>query len=286
MSSVFFTDTDCEMDWRDAEALKMHVIGMPYTVKGEEHVYDYGKNTDAKEFFDLMRSGEIVTTSALNSQDYLNYFEPVLAAGNDVLYIHFSSELSGTFNYMNTAINILKEKYPKRKITVFDTKNISLGAGLIAIEACKLHNAGKSDEEVIEFCKSFASKVAVYFYVDTMTYLRRGGRISAVTAFFGGALNIKPILQVTPEGKLEKLSAIKGSKKAMEFLYNKFLTEYSGDDKYEVFVIDADSDTIASELCEKIKASGKKVNVRRLSIGPVIGAHAGPGTVGVIFVKK
>lgn len=284
--SVFFTDTDCEMDWRDAEALGIHVIGMPYTLKGEEHVYDFGKNTNAKEFFDQMRAGEIVTTSALNSQDYLNYFEPVLAKGEDVLYVHFSSELSGTFNYMNTAINILKEKYPERKVTVFDTKNISLGGGILAIEACKLHNAGKSDEEVIEFLTALRDKVAIYFYVDSLTYLKRGGRVSAMTAFFGGALNIKPILTVTGEGKLEKFAAIKGSKKAMEFLYSKFEAEYSGDDKYEVYIIDADNAMIADELANKVKASGKKVKVRRLSVGPVIGAHAGPGTVGIIFIKQ
>lgn len=283
--SVFFTDTDCEMDWRDAEELGIHVIGMPYTIKGEEHVYDYGKNTNAKEFFDQMRAGEIVTTSALNSQDYLNYFEPILASGEDVLYVHFSSELSGTFNYMQTAINILKEKYPDRKITCFDTKSISLGGGLIAIEACKLHNAGKSDEEVVEFLNSFSKKVAVYFYVDTLTYLKRGGRISPLTAFFGSALNIKPILMVTEDGKLEKFATAKGTKKAMEFMYNKFVSEYGGDKNYTVYVIDADSRNIADELAKKIKDNYKDANVKQLSIGPVIGAHAGPGTVGIVFVK-
>ena len=283
--SVFFTDTDCEMDYTDAEKLGMHVIGMPYTLKNIEYVYDYGKNTDIKAFYNDMRNGEIVTTSALNSQDYINYFEPVLASGEDILYVHFSSELSGTFNYMQTAINILLEKYPKRKITCFDTKNISLGAGLMAIEACKLHNQGASDEEVVKFLTEFKDKIAIYFYVESLTYLKRGGRISAVSAVMGSMLNIKPILSVTEQGKLEKLTTVKGTKKALDYLYNKFETEYLNSTKYELYIIDADNKQCGDDLAERVRNSGKQVEIRRLSVGPVIGAHAGPGTVGIIFVK-
>ena len=95
--SVFFTDTDCEMDYTTAEELNISVIGMPYTIMNKESVYDYGKNTDIKEFFNLMRKGEVATTSALNIEDYINYFEPVFARGEDILYVHFSSQLSGTW---------------------------------------------------------------------------------------------------------------------------------------------------------------------------------------------
>ncbi len=283
--SVFFTDTDCEMDYSDAESLGMHIIGMPYTIKNKEHIYDFGKNINIKQFYDDMRKGEIVTTSALNSQDYLNYFEPILKSGEDILYVHFSSELSGTFNYMQTAINILKEKYPKQKITCFDTKNISVGGGLLAIEGCKLHNSGASDEEVVKFLTNLRDKVSVYFYVDTLQYLKRGGRVSAVSAVVGTMLNIKPILTVTKEGKLEKLTTVKGTKKAIDFLFDKFKSEYLEDTKFEVFIIDADNKAVADSLAEKINASGVKVKTRRLSVGPVIGAHAGPGTVGIIFIK-
>ena len=283
--SVFFTDTDCEMSYTDAESLGMKVIGMPYTIKGKESIYDFGKKTDIKQFYNDMRNGEIATTSALNSQDYINYFEPVLASGEDILYVHFSSKLSGTFDYMQTAINILKEKYPERKVTCFDTNSISLGAGIQAIEACKLHNSGASDEEVIKFLESFRQKVAVYFYVDSLQYLKRGGRISSVSAVVGSILNIKPILTITNEGKLEKLTTVKGTKKALEFMYDKFMKEYNNDSKYELFIIDADNKVIGDEFAEKIRNSGKNVAIRRLAVGPVIGAHAGPGTIGIIFVK-
>jgi len=284
--SVFFTDTDCEMFYTDAESLGINVIGMPDTIKGQEHIYDFGKNTNIKDFFDDMRNGEVATTSALNSQDYLNYFEPVLQKGEDVLYVHFSSNLSATFNYMNTAIDILKEKYPERKITVFDTLNISLGGGIQAIEAAKLHNSGMSDEDVVKFLTAFREKIAVYFYVDSLKYLKRGGRISPASAVVGSLLNIKPILTVSNEGKIEKLCTVKGTKKALDFLIDKFEKEYNNDSKYEVYIIDADNKEVGDQVAERIRNTGKDVSIRRLPIGPVIGAHAGPGTIGIIFVKS
>ena len=283
--SVFFTDTDCEMWFTDAEKLGMHVIGMPYTINGQEYVYDYGKNTDFEAFYREMRNGKIATTSALNAQDYLNYFEPIFASGEDIFYVHFSSELSGTFDSMKNALNILKEKYPERKFTEFDTLNISVGAGIQAIEACKLHNQGASDEEVLEFLRAFRDKIGIYFYVDSLQYLRRGGRISAVSSVMGTLLNLKPILSVSPDGQLEKLTVVKGKKKASEFLFERFEKEYLNDDKYEVFILDASNKEAGDELAEKIRTSGKKVNIRRFEVGPVIGAHAGPGTIGCIFVK-
>lgn len=284
--SVFFTDTDCEMWFTDAEELKMNVIGMPYTINGQEYVYDFGKSTDFEAFYNEMSNGKIATTSALNTQDYLNYFEPVFKNGEDIFYVHFSSKLSCTFDSMHKALEILKEKYPKRKLIEFDTLSISVGAGIQAIEACKLHNSGASDKQVLEFLKSFREKIGVYFYVDSLQYLRRGGRISAVSNVMGTILNIKPILTVTNDGKLEKLTVVKGRKKAVDYLFEKFESEYLDDDKYEVYVLDACNKQTGDMLAEKIRLSGKNVKIRRFEIGPVIGAHAGPGTVGVIFVKK
>ena len=283
--SVFFTDTDCEMWFTDAESLGMNIIGMPYTINGKESVYDFGKNTDIEAFYNEMSAGKVATTAALNIQNYIDYFEPIFAAGEDILYVHFSSQLSCTFESMKKAVEQLKEKYPERKFTSFDTLNISVGAGIQAIEACKLHNAGASDEEVVEFLQNFRDKIAIYFYVDSLQYLRRGGRVSAVSNFMGTLLNLKPILTVTAEGKLEKMTVVKGKKKATDFLFEKFEKEYNNDNRYEVYVLDASNKEVADEFAEKIRNSGKNVNIRRIPIGPVIGAHSGPGTVGCVFVK-
>ena len=253
--SVFFTDTDCEMWFTDAEELKMNVIGMPYTINGQEHVYDFGKNTNIEEFYNEMKAGKVATTAALNIQNYIDYFEPIFASGEDIL-----------FDSMNKAVEQLLEKYPERKFTAFDTLNISLGAGLMAIEACKLHNNGATDEEVVEFLTNLREKVAVYFYVDSLQYLRRGGRISAMSNIMGTLLNLKPILTVTNEGKLEKMTVVKGKKKATDFLFDKFEKEYLDDDKFEVYIIDASNKEVADELAERVRTSGKNVSIRRIPI--------------------
>ena len=128
-------------------------------------------------------------------------------------------------------------------------------------------------------------KIGIYFYVESLKYLRRGGRVSAASAVMGTLLNIKPILTVDNEGKLGKLATVKGSKKAIDFLYERFDKEYLNDEKYEIFIADASNKVEGDKLAERIRTSGKNVSIRRLDVGPVIGAHSGPGTVGLIFVK-
>ena len=282
--SVFFTDTDCELWYTDAEKYNINIIGMPYTLDGVERFYDMGKETDFKLMYDRMRAGAMPITSALNPQDYVDYFEPIFASGQDVFYVHFSDQLSGTFNYLKLALDELKEKYPERKVILFNTLNISVGGGMIALEAAKLHYLGKSDDEILEFLNEFAPTVATTFVVDSLAHLKRGGRISATSAVIGGLLNIKPILKITTEGKIEKVNTAKGMKKAITMLVNDCVEYVINLEKYPVYIIDADNpemgDYAENLLKEKL---GDKVNIVRLPIGPVIGAHCGPGTVGLVY---
>lgn len=282
--SVFFTDTDCELWYTDAEKYNINIIGMPYTLDEEEKFYDMGKNTDFKHMYNRMREGAMPITSALNPQDYIDYFEPVLKSGQDILYVHFSDRLSGTFNHMNVALNELKEKYPERKVTTFNTLNISTGAGFLALEAGKLHHAGKSDEEIVEFLTELAPKVSTKFVVDSLSHLKRGGRISATSAIIGGLLNIKPILKVSKEGTIEKVTTAKGMKKAITMLATECAENVIETDKYPVYIMDADNEEMAqfaeTVLREKL---GENTNIVHYPIGPVIGAHCGPGTVGFVY---
>lgn len=282
--SKFFCDTNCELWHTEAEALGITVIRMPYTIDDEIYFYDLGKDTDLKWFFDKMRAGSTAKTQALNSAEYIEYFEPVFASGEDIIYVTFSHEMSGTFNSMNTAINELKEKYSDRKITVCDSRNISLGAGYVVREAAKLHNAGKSDEEVASFVESFKKKIKIAFTVDDLKYLVRGGRLSAIAGAMGTILQLKPIIE-TVDGKLQSTAKANGRKKSIRSLVDK-LEEYNADLSYDVTIIHADCEDEANFFKAQIQEKHPNANVIINKVGPVVGAHCGPNTLGIIFVGE
>lgn len=284
--SVFFTDTDCELWYTDAEKYNINVIGMPYTLDGEEKVYDMGKNTNFKHMYDRMRAGAMPITSALNPQDYIDYFEPIFARGEDIFYVHFSDKLSGTFNHMAVALNELKEKYPERKITLFNTKNICCGAGLQALVAGKMHFEGKSDDEILTFLQDFHSHIATKFVVDSLFHLKRGGRVSATSAVVGSLLNIKPLLKVTSEGKIEKYGTAKGMKKAVLTLSQECVDKVMNVGEYPIIILHADNETMALLAKNYIQENVKGAQVQVYPIGPVIGAHCGPGTIGIVYYTK
>lgn len=287
MSSVFFTDTDCELWYTDAKKYDIKIIGMPYTLDGVERFYDMGENTDFKLLNNRMREGAMPITSALNPQDYIDYFEPIFKAGQDIFYVHFSDKLSGTFNYMKTALDELKEKYPDRKITLFNTKSICYGAGIQALEAGKLHYEGKSDEEILEFLNDFTTHIATHFVVDSLTHLKRGGRIGSTSAVIGSLLNIKPIIKVTDEGKLEKYATAKGLKKALSLIVSDCVKNVRELEKYPILIVDADNKEMADYAENLVKETlGDKAKIEKYPIGPVIGAHCGPGTVGLIYYAE
>ena len=283
--SRFFCDTNGEILYTRFDELGVECIKMPYTVNGEEMFYDLGRETDNKKFFDDMRGGAYVKTQALNEANYIDYFEPVLAGGEDIIYVHFSREMSGTFNSMDSAIVKLKEKYPERKITTVDTLNISLGAGMVMYYAAKLHNDGASDEEVVKFVENFRKRVKVYFTVGDLGYLKRGGRLSAFKAMMGTIFNLKPIITTSPEGKLVNILNAKGRKKALHTLVG-YLESDGIDTSYPVALIDGDSDEDAKMTIELIKEKYPDVEIWAQLVGPVIGCHCGPDTIGMIFVKK
>lgn len=283
--SVYFTDSDCEIWYTDVDELGINFLPMPYLIDGKEFAYDMGRNTDFHALYEKMRGGAMPTTAALNPQDYIDAFEPIFARGEDILYVHFSSELSGTFNHLRTALNELKEKYPERKCTMFDTKSICYGAGVIALEGARLHKAGLSDDEIIARLEELKKRLHIEFMVDSLSHLRRGGRISATSAVFGAMLGIKPILKCDKNGKIVKIATQKGKAKALAFMADRAAASF--DYSRELYLVDAD-DKVAADLAEKIlrEKLGDKIKIRRLPVGPVIGAHCGPGTIGFIYFNE
>lgn len=283
--SVLICDSNCELWYTRAKELGLDYISMPYTIDGQEYYYDLGEKTDFKDFYDRVRKGSVPITSALNPENYKEILEPYFAKGEDILYISFSHAMSGTFNQLNTALKELYEKYPKRKCTVFDTNSISLGAGIQVEQAAILKQKGASDEEIINYLKDFTNKVAVYFVVDDLMHLKRGGRLSAAAAFAGTLLGLKPMLTFNAKGGLDVIAKISGKKKAIRTMADKVINELADTDK-PVYLVDADCPADADLLEQMIKEKRPEAKIVRQVVGPVIGTHCGPGTMGVIFAAE
>ena len=282
MSTLIF-DSNGELWYTRAEELGLDYISMPYYIDGQEYFYDLGKATDFRRFYDLVRAGNIPKTQALNPEDYKKFLTPYFERGEDILYISFSHKLSGTFQSLDLALRELKETYPDRKCTVFDTNSISLGTGIQAEAAAQLWQQGASDEEILSFLGTFTDRVCVYFTVDDLMHLKRGGRCSGLAAVAGTLLGLKPMLSVGADGGLTVLSKISGRKKAIRTLAEKVAEELT-DESRPVYVVDADCPEEGDKLRDLILEKRPNANVVRQIVGPVIGSHCGPGTLGVIFI--
>ncbi len=281
--SVLLCDSNCELWYTRVKELGLDYISMPYCYGGGEYGYDLGENTDFKKFYDAVRGGTVPKTMALNPENYKEILTPYFKAGEDVLYISFSHAMSGTFAQLDAALKELKKEFPERKCTVFNTNSICLGAGIQVETAAELKQKGASDEEIIAFLKEFTNRVAVYFVVDDLMHLKRGGRLSAGAAVAGTLLSIKPMLTVNEEGGLNVIEKVTGRKKAVRALADKVIKGLTGTE-YSVYILDADCKEDGDKLAELIKAERSDAKIVRQTIGPVIGTHCGPGTLGVIFI--
>ncbi len=280
-----FCDSNCELWHTTVKELGLNVIQMPYTLNDQEYFYDMGESTDLAGFFQQMREGATPKTSALNEYAYTEYFEPILARGEDIYYITFSHQMSGTFNAMKNVIAQLKEKYPDREIRFKDAKNISMGSGLITYYGALQYKNGATMDELDAYLDELIAHVSVYFVVNDLTYLYRGGRVSGVSKVIGNLLGIKPILHVNEEGKILNIEKAKGFRKALSSLINYMKTTGSELDKYKIFVMHADCEAEGQVFVDLIRATfpDKELDITLQMVGPVIGSHCGPNTIGVIF---
>ncbi len=281
-----FCDSNCELWHTTVKDLGINVIRMPYIVDGEEYFYDMGENTDFKAFFDKMRGGTTPTTAALNEVAYMEYFEPILARGEDIYYITFSHQMSGTFESMKRVIAQLKEKYPEREIRYKDSKLISLGSGFVVYYGGLKYKEGATMDEMDAYLDEIIAHTAVYFAVDDLTYLYRGGRVSGAKKFFGNMLGIKPILYINEEGKILNIDKGKGFKKALFMMRGYMKTKGLDVNKYKVFILQADNETEAKSFADSLRADFGDLDIEIRPVGPVIGSHCGPGTIGLVFHAK
>ncbi len=286
MDYIIMVDTDSEIPYSWEDEYELAVLKMPYTVNDVEYEYDLGRNTDIIEFYDKMRKGAKVTTAQRNPLDFIEMWKPMLEDGKDILYIGFSSQLSGTFHCSELAREEILPSYPGRKILLVDTLTISMPLGLLIKKAVELKAAGKSIEETAEWVDSNKQRAQAIFTVDDLAYLKRGGRVTGAQAFFGTLLEVKPVLHVSTEGKLVPLNKVKGRKKALKFLVDALETRGKDLENELVAIIHADCINDAETLKAQIESRMKVKEILITPVGPVIGSHAGPGTIAVCFMGE
>ena len=281
MSYKIITDSCC--DFTQQQYDKLGVACAPLTVmyRGESHS-NFSDPIAVKAFYDELRSGVTASTSAVNPDGWAELMEEALKAGQDVLALAFSSGLSTTYQSAVIAAKDLREVYPDRKILVVDTLCAALGQGLLVWYACKKRDEGMDIDSLCNWIEENKLNICHWVTVDDLSHLKRGGRISATTALVGTMLNIKPIIYVDNDGHLINTAKVRGRKAAIDFLAKQL--EETVTDKEIAFIAHGDCPEDAATLEAMIR---EKHNVQEITtgyVGPVIGAHTGPGVLVVFFL--
>lgn len=285
---VLFTDTDTDITPAQAKELGYHLISMPYSIDGvTTYPYEDFEEFDAHAFYDKLRSGVLPNTSAISTQKYKDYFEPFFKNGDDILYVHFSRNMTATFDNMDIAVKELLEQYPDCKFYEIDTMGITLCSLLPVLEIGDMVKDGKSIEEILKWAETEIGKVGCYFFADDLKFFKHSGRVSGIAGTMGTLLGIRPIIYMNEEGKMVSVGKEKGRVRAMERLV-KTVEELGEDVKdHRVLVGHADCREIAEEIEKMLKERyGDDLRTEIIDVNPTAGSHCGPNTVGVCFHAK
>lgn len=282
---VIVTDSTTDITPKMIKEIGVQVLPLKFTIDGKtyEDIPDGGQ-MENKVFYGKLRSGSMSTTTQVNSEEFIAVFEPILKEGKDILYIGFSSGLSGTYQSALMAKEELKEKYPNQKIVTFDSLCASMGEGLLVYLAAGLKKNGKDIDYVYDWLKVNHLNLCHWFTVDDLHHLKRGGRVSAAAAVVGTMLGIKPVLHVDNEGHLIPVSKVRGRRQSLDALVKRMEETAMNPAEQTVFISHGDCLEDAQYVADQVKLKMKVKNISMNLIGPVIGAHSGPGTVALFFL--
>ena len=288
MDFEIVTDSCCNLLEDMIDDFGIHVLPLTFMVDGEDEVYQSylkGERTDLKQFYTMMREGKVFKTSLPNLAESEALFRELLSSGRDVIYLAFSSGLSGTYQALSLMAEQLREEFPERKLYVVDTLAASGGQGLLVWSAVQHARAGESIDQVRDWLEGNKLHLAHWFTVDDLMFLFRGGRVSKTAAWAGTLLNIKPVLHVDDEGHLIPMEKVRGRKKSLNALIDHM--EKSADKPISdqmVFITHGDCIEDAEYVAGKIKERFGVKEVVINYVDPVIGAHSGPGTMALFFL--
>ena len=280
---VLFTESTCDLTPDLVREMDVQVLPMTFTLDGQCYRnYPDNRELAPKSFYDKLRNGSMSTTSQVAISDYEEAFTPFLEAGKDILYLAFSSGLSGTYQASKVAIEELQEKFPGRRIVSIDSLQASMGEGLFAYTLAMMRKEGATMDALIDYAEKNTQRFCAWFTVNDLMFLKRGGRLSGAAAVAGTLLGIKPVLHVDDEGHLIAMENVRGRRASLDALLKHY--EATVSDKNEtVFISHGDCAADCAYVIDKLKALGVK-EIYQGDIGPVIGAHSGPGTVALFWV--
>lgn len=285
MSFNIVTDSCCNLTAEDVVAFDLTILPLTYYVDGVSYVNDpLNPAVNLAAFYGDMREGKVVSTSLPKLGDSQEKLTKLLDAGNDILYLGFSSALSGTFEATRTLMESLKADYPERTLVAIDTLAAAGGQGIIVWAAAKMRQEGKSLEEVAEWVNNNLLRISHWFTVDDLTYLFRGGRLSKTSAWAGTLLNIKPVLHVDQEGRLVPIEKVRGRKKSLMACVNMMeKLGYNADSELPIIINHGDCLEDAEFVREEIEKRYGEHHFIISELDPVIGAHTGPGIIALFF---
>ena len=282
---VLITDSSADLSQEMVQELGVMVLPLSFTIQGKIYRnYPDNREMDLPLFYDMLRAGELATPSAVNVAEYTQAVEPILQEGKDVLILAFSSGLSSTYQASVLAAGELREKYPDRKIYTVDTLCASLGQGLLVYLAAQEQRKGKSIEEVRDWAEETKLHLCHQFTVDDLHFLKRGGRISATTAVVGSMLQIKPVLHVDNEGHLINIGKARGRQASLKALVDKMEKTVTEEGRKTVFISHGDCRKDAVTVADMVRERFGTQDIRINFVGPVIGAHSGPGTLALFYL--
>ena len=281
---VILTESSCDLTPELVAQAGVEVLPLSFTIDGKNYPhYPDARAYPIADFYRRMREGAVAVTAAANVVELTEGMESHLRQGQDVLFLCFSSGLSSTRDACAIAAEDLRERYPERKIYTVDTLAASGGQGLLVLLAGRKQKAGASIEEARDFAEQTKLHVAHWFTVNDLVYLKRGGRVSSTAAVVGTMLNIKPVLHVDNEGHLIPVEKVRGRKAAIQALF-RHMQETALPNQETVLINHADCLPEAQALAERVRAEFHPEEVLIADLGPIIGAHTGPGLVTLFFL--
>lgn len=279
-----FTDSSCDLPKDMIEQYDIKVMQLEVIIDDKPPVLN--KDIEAKAFYQQLKDGANAKTAAMTPGYFAEHAKESLEAGKDILYLGFTSGLSVTYNNGAMMVEELQEKYPERKILSVDTLCASVGEGLLVHYAALQREAGASMEEIYDGVMAMKDKIHHQVTVDDLFFLKRGGRISAATAIAGSMLSVKPMIHVTAEGKLDTIGKIRGRKSAMKELVAKMKANADVDTWNYVFISHGDCEDDVKKVKEMVEEAYPQAKVILSDVGPVIGAHTGPGVIALCYLGK